>query len=55
LKIKLKGRHFDAIDVIETESQTILYTLTVHVFQDAFKKLQKRWERRTRAEGLAQS
>jgi hypothetical protein len=28
LKIKLKGRHFDTIDVIEGESQTVLNTLT---------------------------
>jgi hypothetical protein len=34
-KIKLKGRHFDTIDVIETESQAMLNTLTEHDFQDA--------------------
>jgi hypothetical protein len=37
LKIKLKGRHFDTIEVIETESQAVLNTLTEHVFQDALK------------------
>jgi hypothetical protein len=37
LKMKLKGRHFDTIEVIETESQRMLNTLTEHKFQDAFK------------------
>jgi hypothetical protein len=36
LKIKLKGNHFDAIEVIEAESQAVLNTLTEHDFQDAF-------------------
>jgi hypothetical protein len=38
LKIKLKGCHLDAIEVIETESQAVLNTLTEHDFQDAFKE-----------------
>jgi hypothetical protein len=40
--------------MIEAESQSVLNTLTEHDFQDAFKKWQKRWERRElciRAEG----
>jgi hypothetical protein len=37
LKIKLKGRQFDTIDVIEADSQAVLNTLTEHNFQDAFK------------------
>jgi hypothetical protein len=37
LKIKLKGRHFDTIEVNQTESQAVLNTLTEHDFQDAFK------------------
>jgi hypothetical protein len=37
LKTKLKGCHFDIIDVIETESQAVLNTLTEHDLQDAFK------------------
>jgi hypothetical protein len=45
LKIKLKGCHFDTIDVIEAELQAVLNTLTEHDFQDAFKKSQKRWKR----------
>jgi hypothetical protein len=39
LKIKLKGRRFDAIEVIEAELQAMLNTLTEHDFQDAFKKM----------------
>jgi hypothetical protein len=35
LKIKLKRRHFDTIEVIEAELQTVLNTLTEHDFQDA--------------------
>jgi hypothetical protein len=41
LKIKLKGGHFDPIDVMEAESQAVMNTLTEHDFQDAFKN----WER----------
>jgi hypothetical protein len=37
LKIKIKGHHFDKIEVIEAESQVVLNTLTEHDFQDAFK------------------
>jgi hypothetical protein len=37
LKIKLKGSHFDTIEVIKAESQAVLNTLTKYDFQDAFK------------------
>jgi hypothetical protein len=37
LKIKLKRRHFDTIEVIEAESQAMLDTLTERDLQDAFK------------------
>jgi hypothetical protein len=50
-KIKLKGRHFDTIEVIEAESQAVLNALTEHNFQNAFKKWQKRWEWCIHAEG----
>jgi hypothetical protein len=50
-KIKLKGRHFDTIEVIEAGSQVVLNALTEHNFQDAFKKWQKRWEWHKHAEG----
>jgi hypothetical protein len=36
LKIKLKGHHFDTIEVIEAESQAVLNTLPEHDSQDAF-------------------
>jgi hypothetical protein len=39
LKIKLKGRHFDTIEVMEAESQAVLNSLTEHDFQGAFKKM----------------
>jgi hypothetical protein len=51
LKIKLKGRHSDIIEMIEVESQAMLNTLIEHDFQDSCKKLQKRWERCILAEG----
>jgi hypothetical protein len=51
LKIKLKCRRFDTIEVIEAESQEVLNTLTEHDFQDAFKKWQKHWEWFISAEG----
>jgi hypothetical protein len=37
LELKLKGCHFDTIEVIEGEWQAMLNTLTEHDFQDAFK------------------
>jgi hypothetical protein len=41
LKIKLRGHHFDTIEVTEAGSQEVLNTLTKHDFQNAFKKWQK--------------
>jgi hypothetical protein len=41
LKIKLKGRHFDTIEMIETESQAVVNTPTKHDFKDAVKKWRK--------------
>jgi hypothetical protein len=35
--MKLKGRHFDTVEMIEAESQAVMNTLTEHDFQDAFK------------------
>jgi hypothetical protein len=37
LKIKVKGRHFDTVEVIEAESHAVLNTLTEQDFQAAFK------------------
>jgi hypothetical protein len=39
LEIKLKGRHFDTIEVLEVESQAVLNTLKEHYFKDAFTKI----------------
>jgi hypothetical protein len=44
LKINLKGRHFDTLEVNEAESQAVPNTLTERYFQDAFKKWHKHWE-----------
>jgi hypothetical protein len=43
LRIKLKVRHFDTIDMIEPESQAVLNTFTGRDFWHAFKKWQKLW------------
>jgi hypothetical protein len=51
LKIKLKGRHFDKIEVMKAESQVVPNTVTEHDFQDAFKIWQKSWEWSIRPEG----
>jgi hypothetical protein len=39
LKINVKGRHFDIIEVTEAETQAVLNTLAEHDFQDPFKKM----------------
>jgi hypothetical protein len=44
-KIKLKGLHSDTTEVIETESQAALNTLTEHDNQDELKKKQGRGAR----------
>jgi hypothetical protein len=51
VKIKLKGRHFIAVEVIEAESQVMMDTVTEHDFQSAFKQWQERWERCIHTEG----
>jgi hypothetical protein len=35
--MKLKGRHFDTIEVIVADSQAVLNTLTELYFEDVFK------------------
>jgi len=44
-KLKLKGRRFDTIEEIQTESQRVLDTLIEKDFQEAFQKWRKRWDR----------
>jgi hypothetical protein len=51
LKIKLKGHHFDTIEVNEAELQAGLNALKVYDFQDGFIKWHKHWEQCIRAEG----
>jgi hypothetical protein len=37
LKTKVKNRHYDTVEVIEAESQSVLNNLTLHDFEDGFK------------------
>jgi hypothetical protein len=41
LKLKLKGRRFDAIQEIQAESQRVLDTLTEIYFQQAFQTMEE--------------
>jgi histone-lysine N-methyltransferase SETMAR len=50
LKIKLKGRHFDTIEVIEAESQAVLNPHRIRL-SSCTEKWQNRWERCICAEG----
>jgi hypothetical protein len=45
LKIKLKGRHFDTVEVIKAEMKAVLNILTEHNVQNAFKKQHRLWEK----------
>jgi histone-lysine N-methyltransferase SETMAR len=51
LKLKLKGRRFDTIEEIQSESQTVLDTLTEKDFEEAFQKWRRRWDWCLHAEG----
>jgi hypothetical protein len=51
VEIKLKGRRFDTVEEIQTESQKVLKTLTQKDFQDSFRSWQKRWDRCVRFQG----
>jgi hypothetical protein len=44
MKLKLKGRRFDTIRVIQAISQRVLDTLTEKDFQEAFQKWRRRWD-----------
>jgi hypothetical protein len=50
IKLKLKGRRFDTIEEIQTESQRVLDTLTEKDFQEALQKW-RRWDRCLHAGG----
>jgi hypothetical protein len=45
MELKLKGRRFDTIEVIQTESQRVLDSLTEKEFQEAFQKWSRLWDR----------
>jgi hypothetical protein len=51
IKLKLKGRRFDTIEEIQTESQRVLDTLTENDFQEAFQKRGRQWDRYLHAGG----
>jgi hypothetical protein len=51
MKFKLKGRGFDTIEEIQTESQRVLNTLTEKDFQKAFQKWRRRLDRCLHAGG----
>jgi hypothetical protein len=51
MKLKLKGRRFDIIEEIQTDSPTVLDTLTENNFQEAFQKWKRRWDRCLHAGG----
>jgi hypothetical protein len=44
MKLKLKGRRFDTIEEIQTESQRVLDTLTEKDLQEVFQTWGRRWD-----------
>jgi hypothetical protein len=44
MKLKLKGRRFDNIEVIHAESQRVLDSLTEQDFEEVFQKWRRRWD-----------
>jgi hypothetical protein len=51
MKLRLKGRRFNTIEEIQTESQEVLNTLTLENFQGCMESWKKRWDRCTHAQG----
>ncbi|KOC62974.1 Histone-lysine N-methyltransferase SETMAR [Habropoda laboriosa] len=51
MKLKLKGRRFDTVAEIQTESQQVLDTLGENDFQQAFQVRQHHWDRCINAGG----
>jgi hypothetical protein len=51
MKLQSKGRRFDTIEEIQTESKRMLDTLTEKEFQEAFQKRRRRWDRSLHAGG----
>jgi hypothetical protein len=50
MKLKLKGRQFDAIEEMQAESQRVFDALTERDFQEAFQKW-RRWDQFLHAGG----
>ncbi|GFG30971.1 hypothetical protein Cfor_07961 [Coptotermes formosanus] len=45
MKLKLKGRHFDITEEIQTKRQDVVKTLTLNDFQQCFLSWKCRWDR----------
>jgi hypothetical protein len=50
LKTKLKGRHFETVNHIQTESQAVLNSIKENDFHGAFKAWKKRWDHSIRSQ-----
>jgi hypothetical protein len=51
LKMKLKGRRFETVSDIQSESQAVLYSVKENGFHGAFEAWKKRWDRSIRSQG----
>jgi len=51
LKMKFKGRRFQTLEEIRSDSQAVLNTLRENDFQECFKNWQPRWDRCEASEG----
>ena len=51
MKLCLKGRHFISIEEIQAESQQVLNTLRLAVFNECFQKWQNHWDHCIQAQG----
>jgi hypothetical protein len=51
MKLKMKGRQFDTVEKIQTESQSVLDTDRKGVSQEAFQKWRRWWDQCLHAGG----
>jgi transposase len=51
LKSTLKGRHFESIEAIKTNSLAHLHSIPKTAFQECFRTLKKRWQRCIQSRG----
>jgi hypothetical protein len=49
--MKLKGRRFETVSDIQSESQAVLDSIKDNDFHDAFEAWKKRWDRCIRSQG----